>query len=156
MYQVWVAYLLWFVGGFGFLGLHRFYLRKIPTGVLWILTGGGFLVGTVYDFLTLSKQVDVANQKSGLLPVGGNPVRVQVSREKEPLERVILRLAQSNGGRVSPIQVAAESDWTVDEAQAHLDSMAKKGLCDLRVLKSGATTYHFPEFDPSASQEFDV
>ena len=32
-YSVPVAYLLWFIGGLGALGLHRFYLRKYGTGI---------------------------------------------------------------------------------------------------------------------------
>lgn len=149
MYQVWIAYLLWLFGGFGVLGLHRFYLRKIPTGVLWILTGGGFFLGAVYDFFTLAKQVAAANQAE-------RPLEVTVRREKEPLERTILRLAQENRGRVSAVQVAAASDWTLDQAQKHLEQMARQGVCEMRVLKSGAVVYHFADFDPASDQEFEV
>ncbi|MDR1107200.1 MAG: NINE protein, partial [Treponema sp.] len=31
MYSVGIAYLLWFLSGFGALGFHRYYLGKIPT-----------------------------------------------------------------------------------------------------------------------------
>ena len=155
MYQVWIAYLLWLIGGFGTLGFHRFYLRKIPTGVLWILTGGLAFVGAVYDFFTLARQVADANARDGRIQAP-NGIEVTVKREKEPLERVILRLAEKNGGRVSPVVVAAASDWTVDQAQKHLDQMARQGICELRVLKAGTVVYHFAEFDPSADREFEV
>jgi TM2 domain-containing membrane protein YozV len=46
----------------GIFGLHRFYLRKYVTGVLWLLTGGVFFVGWFYDFLTLNQQVDQRNK----------------------------------------------------------------------------------------------
>jgi hypothetical protein len=156
MHQVWIAYLLWFIGGFGTLGFHRFYLRKVPTGVLWILTGGLVFLGAVYDFLTLARQVTDANIRDGLMAAPGKPIEVTVKREKEPLERVILRLAEKNGGRVSPVVVAAASDWTVDQAQKHLDQMVRQGLCELRILKAGTVVYHFAEFDPTADREFEV
>lgn len=46
---------------FGFLGIHRFYLGKIFTGILYLLTGGLFLVGYLYDLFTLNEQVSEKN-----------------------------------------------------------------------------------------------
>jgi len=151
-----VAYLLWLVGCFGILGLHRFYLHKVPTGLLWIFTGGLGFLGSVYDFFTLSRQVTDANLRDGRIDGPRRPVEVTVRREKEPLERVILRTAERNAGRVSPVQVAANSDWTVAQAQEHLDEMARRRLCEMRVLKSGTVVYHFAEFDPASNQDFEV
>ena len=46
----------------GFLGIHRFYLGKIGTGLLWLVTGGLFGIGWLYDFCTLNGQVDERNR----------------------------------------------------------------------------------------------
>ena len=46
----------------GVLGLHRFYLGKIGTGLLWLLTGGLLGIGWAYDFWTLNEQVDELNR----------------------------------------------------------------------------------------------
>lgn len=37
----------------GFLGVHRFYLGKIPTGILFLLTFGLFYVGWIWDIIML-------------------------------------------------------------------------------------------------------
>jgi len=41
--------------------VHRFYLGKWITGLLWLLTGGLFLVGYLYDYWTLNEQIDAVN-----------------------------------------------------------------------------------------------
>jgi TM2 domain-containing membrane protein YozV len=67
MYSVGIAYLLWLVSGFGALGLHRFYLGKVPSGLLWMFTGGLCMLGSIYDFFTLGGQVQKANMERTLL-----------------------------------------------------------------------------------------
>jgi len=47
---------------FGIFGIHRFYMGKVFTGLLWLLTGGLFLIGYLFDFLTLNEQVAEANR----------------------------------------------------------------------------------------------
>jgi len=56
-----LAYLLWFLGIFGILGFHRFYLGKIGTGFIWMFSFGLFGVGAIYDLKTLHTQVDIVN-----------------------------------------------------------------------------------------------
>ncbi len=63
MRDVTTAYLLCALGFLGFSGLHRFYLGKPVTGILWLVTGGLFLIGTIYDLITLPTQVDEANRR---------------------------------------------------------------------------------------------
>ena len=50
---------------FGVLGIHRFYMRKWITGILYFFTGGLFLVGDVYDYWTLNSQIDEINALYG-------------------------------------------------------------------------------------------
>ncbi|MDZ7654276.1 MAG: NINE protein [Burkholderiaceae bacterium] len=45
----------------GIFGVHRFYLGKWLTGLLWLLTGGLLLLGVLYDYWTLNGQVDEVN-----------------------------------------------------------------------------------------------
>lgn len=54
-----IAYLLWFL--LGVFGIHKFYLDKIAIGIIYLLTGGLFLIGWIYDLFTLGNQVDIYN-----------------------------------------------------------------------------------------------
>ena len=46
----------------GLLGIHRMYLGKWISGVLYLLTGAVFGLGYLYDLWTLNDQVTVINQ----------------------------------------------------------------------------------------------
>jgi TM2 domain-containing membrane protein YozV len=59
-----VAWLLHSCFLVGLLGLHRFYLGKWFTGLLWLCTGGLLGIGFIYDWITLNDQVNEANYRS--------------------------------------------------------------------------------------------
>ncbi len=47
----------------GIFGVHRFYLGKWVTGLIWLFTGGLLLLGVLYDLLTLNTQIDEVNRE---------------------------------------------------------------------------------------------
>jgi TM2 domain-containing membrane protein YozV len=49
---------------FGLLGIHRLYMGKWGTGLIYLLTGGLFTVGYVYDYWTLNEQLSEINARS--------------------------------------------------------------------------------------------
>ena len=170
MYNTGIAYLLWLFSGFGALGFHRFYLGKIPSGILWMLTGGLGMVGAIYDFFTLPGQVRQANMRSALFEQArqgyypgaeiprdraqgswryANDGEFKVvgdrSREKEHPERVILKLAKENRGILTVSDVALQADIPMDEAKKLLDALVSRGFAELSVRKSGSIVYVIPE-----------
>ena len=49
----------------GRLGIHRFYMGKIGTGIQWLLTGGILGIATIVDFIVML--CGRAKDKQGLL-----------------------------------------------------------------------------------------
>ena len=45
----------------GLFGVHRMYMGKWPTGILYLLTGGLLGVGYIYDYWTLNDQLSELN-----------------------------------------------------------------------------------------------
>ncbi len=45
----------------GLLGIHRMYMGKWLTGIVYLLSGGIFGLGYLYDFWTLNDQITVVN-----------------------------------------------------------------------------------------------
>jgi TM2 domain-containing membrane protein YozV/predicted transcriptional regulator len=160
MYSVGIAYLLWLVSGCGALGFHRFYLGKVPSGVLWMLTGGLGMVGAIYDFFTLPGQVRQANIRNAIFlgnPEAGARWRYvhdgdsRIVKEKESIERIILKIARENKGILTASEVALTANISIDEAKKDLDALVSKGFAELRVRKSGTLVYTIPELMDSDS-----
>lgn len=150
-YSVAIAYLLWFLGGFGTLGLHRIYLGKISTAILWFFTGGLMFGGAIYDFLTLARQVEDCNRRrvwTSLLRDGD----LSEQNERAPrssLNKVIFEVARTNRGRVTPALVAERCDDPMDSIQKRLDELVAKKFATIKITRyNGTLVYYFPEFDP--------
>ena len=52
--------LLTFLGVFG---IHRMYMGKWITAIIYFFTGGLFLIGILYDYWTLNEQISVENMR---------------------------------------------------------------------------------------------
>lgn len=63
---------------------------------------------------------------------------IRKKREKE-----ILRIAKKNNGLIIPTDVALESHMSLNEVTTMLDTMYRKGLCDIRTADNGTTVYQF-------------
>jgi len=70
-----VAYLLWFF--LGVFSAHRFYLGKIGSGILYLLTGQLFGIGWLIDLFILGGMVDKYNIMHGFYGRGGNVNQAQ-------------------------------------------------------------------------------
>lgn len=60
------AYILWCLGLIGVCGIHRFYMGKNGTGVLWLLTFGLLGWGQLIDIFLIGNQIDTINNTEKL------------------------------------------------------------------------------------------
>jgi TM2 domain-containing membrane protein YozV len=157
MYSTLIAYILFFLSGFGALGFHRFYLGKIGTGLLWMFTGGLGMFGSFYDFFTLPSQVREANIRQAIIDGAArrnvdnkrwrnvDDGKMNIVRDKESVEHVILKLAKANKGILTASELALSAHISIDEAKKDLDAMVSKGFAELRVRQSGGLVYTIPD-----------
>jgi TM2 domain-containing membrane protein YozV len=68
-----VTYLLWLLSGMGILGLHRFYLGRWISGILWLFTGGFFFIGAFLDLFLIPGMVKIENLSHQLLVEANRP-----------------------------------------------------------------------------------
>ena len=65
-----IAYLLWCLGFVGVFGIHRFYAGRWISGIIWLLTGGLFMIGQFIDLLLIPGMIREANLEAALLAHG--------------------------------------------------------------------------------------
>lgn len=149
------ALLMWFAWIFGFGGIHRIYLGKPITGVIYLLTWGLFGVGQVYDLLTMGRLVDEANAKQlkgGYAPKAlltseqtqWPPPQAPVGDPEELARMKLLNAAKTHSNRLSVTQGVMATGKTFAEVETMLDSMAQSGYVGIdNDPNTGAVVYTF-------------
>ncbi len=66
------AFILWALGFVGLCGLHRFYVGRPLTGLLWLFTLGLLGLGQLFDLFFLGSMVRQANILGGLNSMNQN------------------------------------------------------------------------------------
>ncbi|TXN22143.1 TM2 domain-containing protein [Methylobacterium sp. WL9] len=97
-----VALLLWSCGLFLLCGLHRIYVGRFWTGLLWFFTLGLCGIGQLIDLLRLSDMVHVANSE------GGRGARqIAPATTVAPVFNVTINAAPAGVEPITPDQIAA-------------------------------------------------
>lgn len=118
------------------------------------------MIGGIVDFFFIPTMVREANLRYRYREILYDRMedRSPLSEAKRPgesVERIILRTAKKNGGVVTPAEVALEGDVAIDEAQKYLEKLAAKGFAEMRIRKSGAIVFYFPEFLSNDRTDFE-
>ncbi len=60
-----LAYVLWLGCLVGVFGLHRFYMGRFWSGLLWMLTGGLCFVGQLIDLVMMPRMIEDSRRGAG-------------------------------------------------------------------------------------------
>lgn len=140
MNDIGTSYLFWLGWIFGLAGLHRFYNKKIGTGLLWFCTWGLFGVGQFIDLVLIPNMVDEHNTKVraqlGLSPTGVPLSQAAVAARviQTPREQLMVKLvkaAAARSGRISVTQGVIDTGHGFAEVEATLQEMVRSGYVSI-------------------------
>jgi hypothetical protein len=154
------AFFLWLTCLVGLCGIHRFYLGRTGTGLLYLFTFGLFGVGQLVDLIRLRQLVQDENlqrdalralaEKRGLPGAGRKQLRAvgpaPVDDDKESLRRKLLTAAAARNGQLSVTEGVMETGKPFAAVEAELDAMARSGYVGIsNDPDSGRVIYTFGE-----------
>ena len=144
-YRVGVGYGLCCGWLFGFAGLHRFYVGKYFTGLMWLLTLGLLGIGQFYDLVTMKKLIRNANIRHGYLPHPRWASELPAGPDK-PLKHQLLDAAVVLRGELSVTEGVAATGASWEAVEKALNELLKTGYVDIdNRPDSGVIVYRFTE-----------
>ncbi len=161
-YSTGMGFGLWCAGLVGACGIHRFYMGKTGTGLLWLLTFGLLGIGQILDLFRMKTLVRNANYRDGRIPHPRQMTLVhpQVMATAEPkpklakpltLQQQLLKAAMDNGGELTVTQGVLTTGKSFEEIEKALNQMADKGYVDVdNAPGTGVIVYRFPELVKSS------
>lgn len=75
-----------------------------------------------------------------------NKELLPVENPEKKLEQTILSLARKFHGQLTPLELAANSALSLDEADKALENIVRKGYANMKVTDEGHIIYEFPGF----------
>jgi TM2 domain-containing membrane protein YozV len=141
------AYLLWGMGWFGLCGIHRFYLGKPVSGIIWLLTFGLGFIGQFIDLFFIPDMVAARNQS--LLRQANFRGYLSKTEPKEPESlshplHKLLAAAAAQGNVLSLGQAILATQLPPDEVQELLNEALRRGLAEVgNDPETGAVRYYF-------------
>ena len=154
-YREGVAYGLWCASFFALAGLHRIYLGKYGTGIIWLLTFGLGGIGQFIDLFTMKKLVRDANIREGYLPhprwAGelsrlAQPAGALPAAPEKPLKHLLLDAAIERAGELSVTEGVAATGASFEAVEKTLNELLETGYVDIDNRPgSGVIIYRFTE-----------
>ncbi len=155
MYKDSIGYALWCLIFVGLGGVHRIYLGKYGTGILWLLTWGLFGIGQFIDLFRMRRLVYGSNVREGYLPHprladrwAVPPLPLPAEPEERRVMKALLATAEKQGGKLTVTQGVAATGLSFKEVEEVLREMVVEGYVDVdNEPHSGVVVYRFPELE---------
>ncbi|ACY17426.1 TM2 domain-containing protein [Haliangium ochraceum] len=157
-----LAFVLWLSCLFGLCGVHRFYLGRPVSGILYLLTFGFFGIGQLVDLFLLPSMVDEENTKRaalkalaekralhagpryGQLPAMLPPAPQEAAPTPEKVRIKLVQAAAKYGGKLSVTQGVMATGKSFEEVENILDTMVRSGYVDVtNDENTGVVVYDF-------------
>ncbi len=157
------AFLLWLACALGLCGIHRFYLGKTFTGLVYLFTFGLLGVGQLVDLVRLRQMVQDDNTRRDafralaerralaaaprrMLALVAPGSEAPADDGSEPLRMKLLAAAAKRQGRLSVTEGVMATGKSFDAVEAELDAMAKSGYVGIgNDPDTGMVVYTFGE-----------
>jgi hypothetical protein len=163
-YNVGIAYALWAFSFFGASGIHRLYMGKVGTGLLWLFTFGFCWIGNLIDLFLIPGMVEDSNiryrMRLGFSATGNLPPTPQYSaggserRSTQPAGKLtpeqlrieLVRAATKTNGRLSVTQAVLATGADFKVVEDTLQGMLRSGYINIdNDPDTGVIVYTFPE-----------
>jgi len=127
----------------------------LVAAVVLALFGLVIILGTTISIFDRTSKSSVPGDVAGLIIAGVLPLALGVwlfwhtrlgasRRAFAARERTVLHLAGQHQGVLTVLQVADESDMTLEQAKAVLDHLYRQSVSELTLAESGELVYRFP------------
>lgn len=151
-----LSYLLWGLGFLGLCGLHRFYLGKPISGLIWFFTFGLFFIGQLVDLFLITDMIkdrnksltgtdNISNETTSINQKTSIFSKFFSSKEsKKPSLHKLLKAASENENVLSVGQAIMATGLSPDEVQDLLSEALRQGIADIdNEPETGAVRYYF-------------
>jgi TM2 domain-containing membrane protein YozV len=141
-----IAYLLWFAGFLGFCGLHRFYVGKRISGILYLLTLGFLGLGQLIDLFLIPGLVRSRNRDIELsaLKLAADATASAADSDMRTPMRKLLEAAKIRNGDLSLAQAALLTELDPEPLKVVLEQAVREGYADIgNDPDSGVIRYRF-------------
>lgn len=166
MYREGPAYALWCLCFVGLAGLHRIYMGKYGTGIVWLLTFGLLGIGQFLDLFRMRRLVEQSNIREGYLlhprwaqllqngttgiavpSLHSVPVEAPDEESSRPdLLRTLLVAAREHGGRLTVTEGVEATGLPFEKVEETLRDMVASGYVDVdNAPDTGVVVYRFFE-----------
>jgi TM2 domain-containing membrane protein YozV len=143
-----VAYLCWACACVGLCGMHRFYVGKIGSGLLYLFTGGLLGFGQFIDLffipgMTRNRNLYLWHQATVESRLNNPNVTLVEKKESDPM-LILLKAAAAHNNVLSIGQAMIATELPIDQVEKLLEKAMKQGLVHIdNDDQTGSIRYHF-------------